>query len=227
MHDLPVKKPLASSRVEKLSVVEASAPVYRSATRPPRRLTAQRQPSPSEAVAGVEVIAHDSRKLLLRPIRPDDAAALRRAFKRLTPEQIRSRFFFRMNELSEEMAQRLCNVNAQMSAAFVVTDADDVAPAEVEIRAEARMHVDAVTQSAEFAVVVDPAFIGQGIGSVLLRCLITECRRRGLLELWGDVLADNHAMLDLVRHLEGEHTIGQGSEAGVTRVRMVVPSAAR
>ena len=179
-------------------------------------------------MAGVEVVTHDGRKLLLRPIRPGDAAALRRAFKRLTPEQIRSRFFFRMNELSEEMAQRLCNVDAQTSAAFVVTDANsDVAPAEVEIRAEARMHVDAATQSAEFAVVVDPSFIGQGIGSVLLRCLIAECRRRGLLELWGDVLADNHAMLDLVRHLEGEHTIEQGCEPGVTRVRLAVPPAAR
>lgn len=180
----------------------------------------------AKPVPTVELITHDGRKLLLRPIRPNDAAALRRAFHRLTPEQIRSRFFFRMNELGEELAQRLCNVDADASAAFVVTDADDVAPADVEIRAEARMHVDTVTQSAEFAVVVDPAFIGQGIGSVLLRCLIAECRRRGLNELWGDVLADNHAMLDLVRHLEGEHTIEQGSEAGVSRVRIVVPPAA-
>lgn len=202
--------------------MKSSAPVYRSATRPPRRPSAHKQGGAAEPVPGVEVIAHDGRKLLLRPIHPNDAAALRRAFDRLTPEQIRSRFFFRMNELSEEVAQRLCNVDSETSAAFVVTDTDDVAPAGVEIRAEARMHVDAVTQSAEFAVVVDPCFIGQGIGGILLRCLVAECRRRGLLELWGDVLADNHAMLDLVRHLEGKHTIEQGSEAGVTRVRIAV-----
>lgn len=202
-----------------------SAPAYRSATRPPRRSAAQQPNSAAAPDPGIDVIAHDGRRLRLRPIRPDDAAALRRAFDRLTPEQIRSRFFFRMNELGEALAQRLCNVDAEASAAFVVTDADDVAPADVEIRAEARMHVDAVTQSAEFAVVVDPAFIGQGIGSVLLRCLIAECRRRGLLELRGDVLADNHAMLELVRHLEGEHTIEQGSEPGVSRVRIAVPPA--
>jgi GNAT superfamily N-acetyltransferase len=217
-----VKKPVASPKT-----ANSSAPAYRSATRPPRRRApAKKGIAASEAASSVEVIAHDGRRLLLRPIQPDDAAALRRAFDRLTPEQIRSRFFFRMNELSEELAQRLCNVDAETSAAFVVTDAADVAPADVEIRAEARMHVDAVTQSGEFAIVVDPTFIGQGLGAVLLRCLLAECRRRGLLELWGDVLADNHAMLELVRHLEGEHSIGQGSEPGVSRVRLAVPRAA-
>jgi GNAT superfamily N-acetyltransferase len=196
---------------------------YRSATRPPRRPGAQKPliaatPEPAEAI-----VTHDGRHLLLRPIQPSDAAALRRAFHRLTPEQIRARFFFRMNELSEALAARLSNVDPETSAAFVVTDTDDVAPAEIEIRGEARMYVDPVTQSAEFALAVDPAFIGQGVGSALLRRLLAECRKRGLLELWGDVLADNHAMLELVRHLDGEHAIEQGSEPGLIRVRLAVP----
>lgn len=208
------------------STKSPSSPVtaYRSATRPPPRRAHAQEPRVDAAVAtGTTLVTHDGRQLVLRPIQPGDAAALRRAFNRLTPEQIRARFFFRMNVLSEELAERLCNVDAQTSAAFVVVDADVAAPAEAEIRAEARMHVDPVTLSAEFAIVVDPAFIGQGLGSALLRCLLAECSRRGLNELWGDVLADNHAMLDLVRHLESEHSIGQGSEAGLNRVHLAVP----
>lgn len=188
----------------------------------PRHPRKQKATAGEDSSSKASIVTHDGRHLVLRPIQPDDAASLRRAFDRLTPEQIRARFFFRMNELSEEVAQRLCNVDAEITAAFVVTDAEDVAPADIEIRAEARMHVDSATQTGEFALAVDPAFIGQGLGSALLHRLLAECRRRGLHELWGDVLADNHAMLELVRHLDSGHSVSQGSEAGLNRVRLAV-----
>jgi GNAT superfamily N-acetyltransferase len=172
-------------------------------------------------VAGTRLVARDGRTLLMRPIESNDAPALRRAFHRMTPEQIRARFFYRMNELSEELAERLCHVDPAITAAFIVTDLDDTTTG-VEIRGEARMHVDPVTQAAEFALAVDPEFIEQGIGSALLRRLLDECRQRGLVELWGDVLADNHAMLDLVRHLDPRNAVEQGSEPGIHRVRLAV-----
>jgi acetyltransferase len=210
-------------------MAKSSATGYRSAARPPPRLNARNRsalakraatrPEPTQAIATT-----DGRRLLLRPIHPQDAAALRRAFDRLTAEQIRARFFHRMNELGDELAQRLCHVDRETGAAFVVTDAP---PAATEIRGEARMHVDPVAQAGEFALAVDPAFIGQGLGSALLQRLIAECRKRGLVELWGDVLADNHAMLQLVRHLGSQHSIEQGDEAGLIRVRLAVPPAAR
>lgn len=217
-HAVCVKKPNSSTKSPISPVLG-----YRSATRPPPRRARAQKPHVDAAPAGIALATHDGRQLVLRPIQPADVAALRRAFDRLTPEQIRARFFFRMNGLSEELAERLCNVDAETSAAFVVVDADVAAPAEAEIRAEARMHVDPVTLSAEFALVVDPAFIGQGLGSALLHCLLAECSRRGLTELWGDVLADNHAMLELVRHIESGHSVGPGSEAGLNRVRLAVP----
>jgi acetyltransferase len=163
----------------------------------------------------------DGRTLLLRAIQPGDAPALRRAFDRMTPDQIRARFFYRMNELSEELADRLCHVDPDTTAAFVVTDVADKG-AGAEIRGEARMHVDPVTDTAEFALAVDPEFVTQGIGGTLLRRLLEECRRRGLAELWGDVLVDNHTMLDLVRHLDPRNTVEHGAEAGLNRVRLVV-----
>jgi acetyltransferase len=41
----------------------------------------------------------DGRNFVLRPLRPDDLEALRRAFLRLTPEEIEYRFFYRSREL--------------------------------------------------------------------------------------------------------------------------------
>jgi acetyltransferase len=56
-------------------------------------------------------------------------------------------------------------------------------------------------ESAEFAIVVADAWQGRGIGSRLLDKLIDVARRRGLKQLYGDILGTNLPMLELVRKL--------------------------
>ena len=199
---------------------QSATGAYRSATRPPRRRKPQAA-APRAVPSGEPLQARDGRRLCLRPIQPDDAAALRRAFMRLTPEQVRARFFYRMTEFSEALAARLSDPDPHTTAAFVIVDAED---GEVpgEIRGEARMHVDEATVSAEFAIAIDPAFIAQGLGRALMLRLVRECRRRGLVELWGDVLADNYAMLEFTRHLGLSSSIEHGDEASVLRVRVAL-----
>lgn len=152
----------------------------------------------------------DGRRLRLRPIRPDDAAALQRGFARLTPEQVRQRTFHRMNELSDEAAHRLANVDP-LTAAFVVVDDDG------ELHGEARLHVEGDGGVAEFALVVDPEMLGVGIGSALMRRLFEEARRRGLRELMGTVLAQNSLMLELAHRL-GANRETVADEPDVVRV---------
>lgn len=154
----------------------------------------------------------DGRALRLRPVLPADVDALKRGFARLTPEQVRQRTFHRMNELSDEAAHRLAHVDAATTAAYVVVDDDG------ELHGEARLHVDPSAESAEFALIVDPAMLGIGIGRALMRRLIEEARRRGLRELWGTVLADNALMLDFSHRL-GASREGVPGEADVVRVR--------
>jgi GNAT superfamily N-acetyltransferase len=90
---------------------------------------------------------------------------------------------------------------------------------EPEIHAVARAFIDPVTQSAEFALVVQQRFAGQGVGTLLMQRLIAACRRLGAAELWGDVLAENGAMLELCEHLGfGRHPIF--GDPGVIRVRL-------
>ena len=74
-----------------------------------------------------------------------------------------TRFFYRMNELSEALAARLSDPDPDVTAAYVIVDAED-GEAPGEIRGEARMHVDEATASAEFAIAIDPAFTAQGLG---------------------------------------------------------------
>ena len=182
---------------------------YRSATRPPRRAAR----SVSVSAAGEAFTPADGRALVIRPIQPGDADALRRGFARLTPEQVRLRTFHRMSELTAASAERLTRIDPETTTALVAIDPDG------EIRAEARLHADAATNAAEFGVAVDPEFTGQGIGRRLMQRLLDDARRRGLDEIWGDVLAQNSTMLDFVKALGAErHALAD--EPGVMRVSL-------
>ena len=189
--------------------VRSRAP-YRSATRPPPRIAPAPTKKPKRGHAEA-FTTPDGRPLFLRAIHPDDADALRRAFARLTPEQARLRTFHRIAELSPEMAERLTHVDPDVATALVVVDANG------EVRGDARLHVDAATDSAEFGVVVDPDFTNQGIGWRLMQRLLEDAKRRGVYELWGDVLVENHTMLDFAKAMGAERRPLE-HEPGVMRV---------
>lgn len=186
---------------------------YRSATRPPKRQT--RLAAPREE--GDVLTTADGLRLVLRPIRADDADALRRGFARLTPEQVRLRTFHRQNELTPAAAERLVRIDPETSSAWVAVDADG------EIRGEARLHVDSIDDGGEFGVTVDPSFTGRGIGRALMQRLLDDAKRRGLQTIWGDVLTDNSAMLDFVKRI-GAHREFVPDEPGVIRVTFPVPT---
>ena len=195
---------------------------YRSVTRPPRREARLRRRETPDSAAAETFTTPDGRVLTLRPIRPGDAAALRRGFARLTPEQVRLRTFHRINELSAAAAERMTRIDPATTTAYVALDADG------EIRGDARMHVDIATDSAEFGIAVDPAFTQQGIGRRLMQHLVDDARRRDLDELWGDVLAQNQAMIEFAKTLGAQHH-WLSEDPGVVRVsfRLREPSAAR
>jgi acetyltransferase len=77
-------------------------------------------PLPSELEE--EVLLPDGRRLLLRPIRPEDEPSLRRAFDKLTPEEVRLRFFAPMSTLDHAAAARLTQIDYEREMALVLTD---------------------------------------------------------------------------------------------------------
>ncbi len=173
-------------------------------------------PEAAKPAAGAAFLSRDGRSLRLRAIEPADTEALMRAFGRMTPEQIRLRVFHALTELPEPVARFLSNVDTDKVAAFVVTDEDGG-----EIRGEARVHFDRVTETAEFAIAIDPAFTGVGVGWALMTRLFEACRARGMREIWGHVLVENVAMLDLAARLGFERE-AVGGEPGLLRVRRAI-----
>jgi acetyltransferase len=145
----------------------------------------------------------DGRRFLLRPVRPEDEPAIHRAFAKLTPEDVRLRFFSPMKTLPHTLAARLTQIDYDREMALVAaTPLDPDAPAEtVEIAGVVRIAADPDNVEGEFAIVVRSDLKGQGLGRLLMRRIIDYARSRGLGKVVGQVLRENEAMLDMCRQM--------------------------
>ena len=148
-------------------------------------------------------------RLIVRPIRPEDAGAHRAFFQRLRPEDIRYRFFTPLRELSPEQTVRMTQIDYDREMAFIVERASDHATVAV-----ARLAREDDPATAEFAVIVQPDMKGRGVATHLMLRLIDWARGRGIAGIFGQVLADNAPMLAFVRrmgftvrHLTGEDDV--------------------
>ncbi|MBQ4853248.1 GNAT family N-acetyltransferase [Rhodanobacter sp. B2A1Ga4] len=177
--------------------IDFSAPT-RYASLPPRASERFARPHVQSTPRGEQVRTEDGRELVLRAIEPGDVAAMQRCFTRLSPEDIRRRFLHAMSELPTPMAQRLCRIDPAQETAYVLMD-ESIKP--TEMRGVGRIYVDEATDSAEFSVLVEQAWSRRGLGALLMRHLVDDCRRRGLAELWGYVLLENRPMLQLCKEL--------------------------
>ena len=165
-----------------------------------------------------EIIANDDGQLLLlRPILPEDETALRATFARLSPEEVRLRFFVPMKFMDHVTAARFSQIDYDRQMALVLT-VPGIA-GETPIFGVVRSIEDPDREQAEFAIIVEQRMSGQGLGKHLMHRIIDYARSRGVRELYGEVLADNHRMLSLCREC-GFHETKELREPGVVRVAM-------
>jgi acetyltransferase len=133
----------------------------------------------------------------LRPLRPDDRDIESAFVHGLSPETRHNRLLGGAIAITREYIERLVNVDYSRDMALAATAMLD----EETLIGVARYVLDKDGQSAEFAVVVADAWQGRGIGRRLMAKLIDIARRRGVQRLYGDTLATNRPMLELVRSL--------------------------
>ncbi|MGR8919593.1 MAG: bifunctional acetate--CoA ligase family protein/GNAT family N-acetyltransferase, partial [Gammaproteobacteria bacterium] len=164
-------------------------------------------------------IPHEGRELLLRPILPEDEPALVRTFGRLSPEEVRFRFFVPIKVMNHVMAARFTQIDYDRHMAFVL--AEDGVAGRAEIHAVVRLIEDPDRERGEFAIVVEHDLAGRGFGRMLLERIIAYARERGVGEIWGGVLADNARMLGLCREL-GFHESRTGAEPGVVMMTLAL-----
>ncbi|WP_425501569.1 N-acetyltransferase family protein [Pseudoxanthomonas kalamensis] len=155
------------------------------------------------------------RELLIRPIRPEDAGPIQGSFSLLGPEEVRHRFLQTLQELTPEMAQRLCQPNPKSEFALVA--AEPLPPGEALIGAVARASLVPRTRDAEFAILVSRFIAGQGLGRKLMQKLVKWAKGMKLDYLQGSVLDSNQPMLQLADSL-GFRRQPQDGAPGLVRV---------
>ncbi len=138
------------------------------------------------------------RRVIVRPVLPQDAELERSLVRALSPASRYQRFFAPIRELPEGWLQRLTQIDYHRQQAFIVeTFAGDQALAV----AEARYVVDASGEECEFAVVVADDWQHLGLARRLMQTLMQSAAEAGLQRMAGDVLATNRAMLSLAQGL--------------------------
>lgn len=161
--------------------------------------------------------AFDGDRLLIRPIRPSDAVAHDAFFRRLTPEDIRLRFFAAVRELTAAQLKKFTRLDCARDMALIA-----VREATGETVAVARLAREPNAPIAEFAVIVQRDEQHRGLATHLLRRLLEWAPQHGVREVVGQILAENTAMRDLARHL-GFRLHPMPADPAVIEARLVLP----
>lgn len=160
----------------------------------------------------------DGTDLLIRPIRPEDAAIEEAFVNGLSDESKRFRFMHLIHDMTPEMLIRFTQIDYDSDMALIAVA--QVSGQEQEIGV-ARYSTNPDGASCEFALVTSDDWHGKGIGTLLMRHLIDVARRHRLQFMEGEVLSDNQPMLTLTRNLGFSH-VTDPDDPTVTRISKVL-----
>ena len=140
----------------------------------------------------------DGTNILVRPIRPEDAEIEQSFVRKLSAKSKYFRFMRSLNELTQEMLVRFTQLDYHRELALIAVIKSHHEEVEVGV---ARYAMNPDGKSCEFAVIVADEWQRKGIGSHLMSALMDAARQRGFNIMDGEILADNHNMLGLVKSL--------------------------
>jgi len=147
-------------------------------------------PDPHGLESGARL--RDGTAVRLRPVRPGDERLLQELAARMSPEDMRLRFFAPLHGLPQALAARLSHPDGEREMALLA-ECDGAALGVVRYAAEPDR------RRAEFAIAVRSDWKGRGLGYLLMTRLIEIAAARGIGELVGEVLHENRRMLEMCR----------------------------
>ncbi|WP_433391717.1 GNAT family N-acetyltransferase [Micromonospora sp. KLBMP9576] len=137
----------------------------------------------------VDVLLSDGTTVQLRPIRPSDGPGIVAMHSRFSERTRYLRYFSPYPRIPDRDLRRFVNVDHRDREAFVVLVGDRI----VAVGRYERLGPQA--PEAEVALVVEDAYQGRGIGSVLLEHLADAAGRNDIANFVAEVLPANGAML--------------------------------
>ena len=153
-------------------------------------------------------------RVLIRPLKPSDAALYPDFLTDVTQDDLRLRFFSTMRELSPEMIDKLVHYNVATTMAYIAIE-----EASGRMLGVVRLHSDGEGEAGEFAILVRTHLKGHGLGWLLMKHMINNAKAKGFKFVRGQVLAENHTMLQMCGEL-GFHASNVPLERGVKKVTL-------
>lgn len=160
----------------------------------------------------------DGRRVLFRPINPEDKDRLREGFERLSPESRYRRFFRHIDRLTERELRYLTEVDFVDHVAWVAVLADE--PGQPGIGAARWIRIAGEPDVAEGAVTVVDDWHGRGIGKTLLFLLARSARLRGVHAFRAWVMGENRPILGVLADLGVRYGRWEG---GIVQVDVPLP----
>ncbi len=144
-------------------------------------------------------------RVLIRRLRPEDTGLYPEFLHDVSAEDLRLRFFARIAELSAAEIDRLARLDYRHEMAFIALDEDTG-----HMLGLVRLKDELDEKTAEFAILIRSRLKGHGLGWLLMRRVIDYAREKGLRRVYGDVLVENTAMLQMCAEL-GFRALDMGS----------------
>jgi acetyltransferase len=168
------------------------------------------RPYPNKYVS--DWTAKDGRKVIIRPIRPEDEPQMICFHETLSDRTVYLRYLspimLSQRVTHDRLARMCCNdYDREIALVGELVDGKD---APCEIMGVARLSKLHGANSAQFRMLVSDAYQGIGLGSELLKRLIDVARQEKLELLVGTISAENEAMLSMCKKLGFE--VGQPTE---------------
>jgi acetyltransferase len=148
----------------------------------------------------------DGRRVLLRPIKPEDEPLWHDLLASCSQESIWFRFRYLFKRTTHEMATRFCYIDYDREIAIVAEFEDQE---QRKLIGVVRLVVDVDRNDAEYAVLVADAYQGCGLGSLLTDYCLQICEQWGIKRVVAEMAPQNHRMIELLKHrgFELDHTV--------------------
>ncbi len=137
----------------------------------------------------------DGQELVVRPIQPTDEEMLSDMFYDLSDQSIINRFFNMLKSMPHRKLQQLCCIDYETEMSLVAIA--ESGPKQ-KIVGVGSYYLSPATKRAEIAFLVADAYQSKGIGTFLMKSLVSIAKAKKIKGLTAEVMRDNIAMIALM-----------------------------
>jgi acetyltransferase len=159
----------------------------------------------------------DGTPVILRPMKPEDEPLVKDFLASCSEDTIYFRYFRLIRKWTHEMLIRFTQNDYDRELGLMAVGTP---PGPQVMMGVSRLVMTPDRDSGEFAVIIADPWHGKGLGHKLLTSLIDIARTMGVQRLWGEVLSQNHPMLELVK--KAGFALKTDHESGTVRVELAL-----